>query len=127
MIDCGPMLDLYALHSAPGYHSYVPGVGALCRSEDVLGAVGRYRNSSGHPTSYAVVGYQPWRWGSWRVGAYTGVVTGYRPYPVPMAAALLSIPVGPGEIQVSMIPSVHNVTPALVAISYSWSIKWPQN
>jgi hypothetical protein len=113
-MDCAPQLHLAAWHSAPGYHSAVPGIGVLCRESDYLGGAGVFSNSVGRTSAYAIMGAQPWRVGGVRVGAFAGFATGYRKGVVPVAAGYVTFGNG---VSLTLVPRIKNVTPATVGFS----------
>ena len=125
-MDCLPHLHLAAYHAAPGYRGDTPGIGALCRQADWLAGAGVMRNSVGATSFYAAAGWQPLRIGPVRIGVYGGVING-DPYrdgaPFPFVAGLISLPTGPAEWHLSLLPAVPNISPATAGLSVTWSFK----
>lgn len=123
-MDCLPHLHVAALHapSEVKYHSFTPGIGVLCRADTLLAGAGMYSNSVGDLSKYAIVGWQPLRYGPWRVGAVAGVVDGYARHQGgygPMGGLAVSY----GALNVIAWPRVKNYTPAGLAISFTFSLK----
>ena len=114
-MDCLPHFHLVALHAERGYRSEIPGIGILCRQDQYLVGGGVYRNSIHRDTAYLAAGWQPVQFGMLRLGALAGMATGYRDYPVPVAAGLISI----GHIHLTLVPKVRDTTPATLAISFT--------
>jgi hypothetical protein len=124
-MDCLPHLHLAAYHAAPGYRGDTPGIGVLCRQADWLAGAGVFSNSIGQASKYAVAGWQPWRIGPVRVGAYAGVIDGYRyknSDAFPFAAGLLSLPIGHAELHLSLLPQWRDISPATVGLSITWRL-----
>lgn len=114
-MDCLPHFHAYAIHGEPGYRSGIPGIGALCRDGERLAGAGVYSNSLGKGTAYAAGGWQPWTIGNVRIGALAGLATGYRPHPVPLAAAFVSV----WHVHLTLIPKVEGKTPATAGLSFT--------
>jgi hypothetical protein len=114
-MDCLPQVHVVAIHAEHGYRSEIPGLGALCRKGDFLAGAGAYRNSLGKSTAYIAGGWQPLTYGSVRAGVIVGLATGYRPHPVPMAAAFVSV----WHVHFTLIPKVEGKTPATAGISFT--------
>lgn len=121
-MDCLPHFHVAAYHADAGYNNDTPGAGVLCAlSPDVRLAAGTYFNSIRKQSAYAGAAWQPWGVGPLRVGAYAGVVTGYRAGAMPFAAAVASIPAGRAELHLIGIPAVPDVTPATAELSVSFN------
>ena len=118
-MDCLPHIHLVAIHAEPGYRSETPGIGALCRKGTFLAGGGAYRNSVHRDTAYIAGGWQPLELGRVRVGAIVGVATGYRDYPIPLAAAFVSV----WNVHFTMLPSVPGATPATLGISFTLDLR----
>lgn len=121
-MDCLPQLHIAAIHDQSGFRSATPGIGALCRDGIYLGGAGYFSNSEGGRSAYAILGAQPWRIGTVRVGAFGGWVTGYKMHPsgMPWGAAAFSLPVSDYEVHLTVIPRVDKVTPLTAAFSITW-------
>jgi hypothetical protein len=117
-MDCLPHIHLVAIHAEPGYRSETPGVGALCRRETFLAGAGVYRNSVHRDTGYVAAGWQPWELGAMRIGGIAGIATGYRDYPVPVAAVFLSV----WHVHLTLLPKVPGATPATLGVSLTLAI-----
>lgn len=118
--NCGLHVHVAAYHSEPGFNTATPGVGVICdtRFEDVRAGMGVFRNSIGRPSVYVGAAWQPLRLGSARIGVFGGAITGYRDYPLPMAAGLASLPLADKTVlHLTVLPSVKGLTPATVAFS----------
>lgn len=124
-MDCLPQLHLAAIHDVAVYRGDTHGLGVLCRlsgaNDAWAGGVGRFINSVAGYSNYASMGYQPWRVGGVRLGAFAGVVNGY-PYKdggyFPYGGAIATIPVPFGEVHVVGIPTTPR-TPATLEFSVS--------
>lgn len=118
---CAAHVHLAAYHAEAGYNNETPGLGVLCDfSEDVRVGAGAYHNSLERASVYAGATWQPLRVGLVKLGAFGGIVTGYRTSAMPFAAAVASIPAGPVELHIIAIPPVQNVTVLTLAASVSF-------
>jgi hypothetical protein len=54
-----------------------------------------------------------------KVGAFAGMATGYRQYPIPMAGLAFSW----NGLNFAAIPAYQNVTPAVIEMSYAFDFK----
>lgn len=122
MMDCLPHFHVAAYHAEAGFRSATPGIGALCRKGDLLAGAGVFSNSIGNASLYAIGGWQPWRIGEARVGAFAGVINGYRRGAMPFAAAAVSVPYRDGELHFTVIPKVSNLSPLTVGFSFTWRL-----
>lgn len=113
-MDCLPHIHVAAIHASHGYHSFTPGLGVMCEAKYLLGG-GVYKNSMGHTSKYVAAGYQPWRVGEVKIGAIGGVVSGYLPGVVPLAAVFVSY----RDMHFTFIPEVKTKTPAVLGISFT--------
>ena len=78
-IACALQIHIAAIHTQAGYNGDTPGIGLLCPiANNTRFAVGTYHNSVRAQSNYAAAVWQPLQLGPVRVGAMTGVVTGYR-------------------------------------------------
>lgn len=124
--QCAPHINAFAIHQEGGYENTTPGLGVMCRSDTLLAGAGRYRNSVAQWSNYAAVGWQPLRLGQLRAGAFAGVVNGY-PYKngayFPFGGLIASHPWQfdkmRGEIHLTFIPKVQNISPATLGVSYT--------
>ena len=122
-MDCLPHIHTVAIHAEPGFRSVVPGIGVLCRKNDLLLGAGRYFNSVGRPSNYLITGYQPWHIGSVRFGAVAGVDDGYPfrdGHVIPLAAAVMSIPLSWGDAHVLILPTVGKTSPLTFQLSFTF-------
>ncbi|MBT0570764.1 hypothetical protein KIK84_10525 [Curvibacter sp. CHRR-16] len=123
-MDCQPQLHLAAYHSQPGYRSDTYGLGLLCALDaDFSLAAGHYSNSIGRPSNYGAVAWQPWVVGGARLGGFAGIVSGYRRDPIPIGAAVVTIPAifhTQAHVHVTMIPHVDGYVPDTLEISFSF-------
>jgi hypothetical protein len=118
---CAIQLHIAAYHAEPGYNGNTPGVGLLCPvSDDWRLAAGTYNNSLRKQSVYAGAAWQPVRLGPVKTGVFAGMVSGYQDDAVPFAALALSVPIGPVEAHLMVIPKVQNVSPATMALSVSF-------
>ena len=79
MMDCLPQIHIAAVHAQPGFETFTPGIGVLCRNaEDWLLGGGFVRNSERRLSTYAMGGWQPLRIGPVKVGAVLGTISGYK-------------------------------------------------
>lgn len=124
MIDCTPQIHVAAIHAEAGYRSEVPGLGILCVKEDLILSAGRYSNSVGTMSNYAVVGTYLGTISGIRYGIVGGTVNGYAATNggdyMPMAAAVATIPLNGFNIHLTMVPRVPNYTPAFVQFSITF-------
>ena len=118
-MDCLPHLHLVAIHAERGYRSEIPGIGVLCREKKSLVGGGVYRNSVHRETAYLAAGWQPVEAGMMRLGVIAGMASGYRDYPVPIAAGFVSI----GHLHLTLVPKVRNTTPATLGISFTLDLR----
>lgn len=122
--DCLPHIHVAAVHAERGYHSGIPGIGVLCRKNELLVGAGVYQNSvkgdgPRKTTAYVAGGWQPLQLRGVRAGLIVGLATGYRPGPVPLAAGFVSW----RHVHFILIPPVKDVTPATAAVSFTWGWK----
>lgn len=120
-MDCLPQIHVAAIHapSEVEHKTFTPGIGVLCRIETVSFGAGVYSNSVGKPSKYATGAWQPFKIGPVAVGAFAGVVDGYRANNggfIPMAGLAASW----GHIHVIAWPKYKDYTPAVVAISFTF-------
>ncbi|WP_291015032.1 hypothetical protein [Hydrogenophaga sp.] len=120
-MDCLPHIHVAAIHapSEVEYKTFTPGIGVLCRKSDFFGGVGVYSNSHGNRSFYASSGWQPIKVGPVAIGAFAGVVDGYRRGGgkfVPMAGLMASW----GHIHVIAWPRADKESAAGAAISFTF-------
>jgi hypothetical protein len=121
---------LYSLHestSDPDITNRTPGVGFMRRTETHwLAGGGVFRNSIGRTSGYAVMGKQ-WEFGPVRVGGIGGLTHNYKGNNggvVPMAAGLVTVPLGDRlAFEFIAIPRVRDYTYATLNMSLSWRLK----
>lgn len=119
-IACALQIHIAAIHTQAGYNGDTPGIGLLCPiANNTRLAVGTYHNSVRAQSNYAAAVWQPLQLGPVRVGAMTGVVTGYRRDITPMAALAITVPVRSIELHLVAVPAVSNASPATAALSFS--------
>jgi hypothetical protein len=119
--DCAVQLHVAAYHAAPGYRGDTPGVGALCDAGgDLRVAAGTYLNSQRKQSAYVGWAWQPIALGVARVGVYGGMVSGYRIPLLPVAGAVVSVPLGRVTAHMLIIPEVRDITPTTAAVSFSF-------
>ena len=103
-----------------------PGIGLIRRQGDWLAGGGIFRNSIGRWAGYAYGGWQR-PVGPVRVGGIAGVTHHYHANdggPVPLAAALVSLPITPNVmIELVGIPRVKNFTYTTLNVSVAWRFK----
>jgi hypothetical protein len=122
-MDCLPQLHVAAIHAEPGYNSVVPGLAILCKEDNVLLSTGIYQNSIGKRSNYIVGGQYLGSINKIRYGYIAGIVDGYAVNDgnaIPMAAAIVSIPLDNMQIHLTFIPPVPHYTPMLVQFSVSF-------
>ena len=73
-----PQIHVAAIHADPGYRVFTPGIGVLCREESLSGGMGFYANSNGGKSAYGMAAWQPIKVMGARLGAFAGMVNGYR-------------------------------------------------
>jgi hypothetical protein len=79
---------------------------------------GRFNNSVHRNSNYAAIGWQPWRWGAWKIGAALGVMDGY-PAVDNGNSFFAALPLASYEgkrfgVNLAVIPSLPNIDGALV-------------
>ena len=125
-MDCLPQLHIAAIHAEPGYNSVVPGIAVLCslpELNNLIGSIGTYQNSIGKRSNYIVGGQYLGHVGTIKYGYIVGFVDGYPirdGAPIPMGAAIVSIPMQEGQLHLTIIPPVPHYTPMLVQFSVSF-------
>ena len=122
-MDCLPHIHVAALHapSEQQFRAFTPGLGVLCKEADWRFGAGVYRNSVARTSKYAMLGWQPFHVGEGRIGAFVGVVDGYRANsggPIPMAGLALSWK----HFHIAAWPSFRQYTPATVAVSFTFDL-----
>lgn len=121
MAPCALQLHIAAYHAEPGYNGNTPGAGLLCPVSDHWRlAAGTYLNSLSEQSVYAGAAWQPVRLGPVKAGVFAGLASGYKDEAVPFAALALSVPMGPLEAHLMVIPEVKDVTPATLAFPVSF-------
>ncbi len=119
--DCAIQLHVAAYHASPGYNGDTPGAGVLCPiGTDLQAAAGTYYNSVRKQSEYMGIAWQPIHLGPVQVGAYGGMVSGYKIPLLPMAAVVISVPLGRIGAHVLLIPEIREITPAVAALSVSF-------
>lgn len=89
---------------------------------DLMLAIGVYRNSIAKTSAYTGMAWRPLKLGPVQLGAFGGMVSGYRQHPIPFAAAVASVPVGGMNWHLTMIPQ-NKYSPLTVGLSVSWAIQ----
>lgn len=118
--NCGLHVHVAAYHSQPGFNTATPGLGVICDIpiEDTRAAAGVFRNSIGRTSAYAGLAWQPLHIGPASIGVFGGAITGYREYPLLMAAGLVSLHLAHSTtLHFTVLPSVKGLTPMTVALS----------
>lgn len=126
LADCGPQLHIAAYHSKdPGYYNNsTVGIGLLCEITPITTlAVGTFRNSYYRQTNYVAAVWQPVNIKGVRVGAITGLATGYNDNVVPLLGGVASIPVGPFAVHVVSLPPATMADAIASELSISWKFK----
>lgn len=122
MIDCTPHIHLAAYHASSDYNNHTSGLGVICAGprENVRIVAGGYYNSLRRDSYYAGFVYQPMTFGTLRLGAMGGLVSGYQTRVVPMAAAVASLPIGKTEWHLTLVPPAYESSPAVAELSVSF-------
>ena len=122
-MDCLPHIHVAALHapSEQKFRTFTPGIGVLCKQGDLSAGAGVYSNSVGDRSKYVMGAWQPLRMGPVNVGAFAGIVDGYKANRggfVPMAGLALSW----GHVHIIAWPKYKDYTPAVVAVSFTFDL-----
>jgi hypothetical protein len=118
--------SLHADTDDPDITDHTPGVGLMRRTENhwLVGG-GVFRNSIGRTAGYFIGGKQ-WELGPVRAGAIGGITHNYRGNRgglVPMAAGLVTVPLGERlALEFIAIPRVRDYTYATLNLSLSWRL-----
>lgn len=120
-MDCLPHLHLAAYHAEARYNSSTTGIGLICPWEQNLSwGIGTYYNSVRRQSTYAGLAWQPWGLGPVKVGAFGGVVTGYRDAVMPMVAGVASVSLGASAWHLAYLPAVPGHSPDALEMSVTW-------
>jgi hypothetical protein len=110
----------------PDITDRTPGLGLMWRTDrHWLVGGGVFRNSIGRTSGYLIGGKQ-WEWGPVRVGGLGGLTHNYRGNdggPVPLAAGLVTVPVGERRaLEFIAIPRVRDFSYATLHLAASWRL-----
>ncbi len=118
-MDCAVQLHLAALHSQPGYESFVPGLGVLCDTDTLIVGAGEYKNSVNRQSAYAFGGLPVYKARNMSVDAILGYATGYIPNLTPIIGVSVSYAFKGYAIHALVTPAFDSV-PAVVQFSVSF-------
>ncbi len=123
-MDCLPQLHTIAIHAEDGYRAAVPGLGILCKQKSNIAGIGFYQNSIGRQSEYLFAGRYLWRYKSASIGLIGGAVTGYwDSKPSPLGGLVASISTRHGGVHFIGAPTVKNLTPAFVQVSFTFNLE----
>lgn len=118
--------SLHADSNDPDITDRTPGIGLMRRTENhwLVGG-GVFRNSIGRTSGYFIGGKQ-WELGPVRAGVIGGITHNYRGNGgglVPMAAGLVTVPIGDRlAVELIAIPRVRDYSYATLNLSLSWRL-----
>jgi hypothetical protein len=122
-MDCLPHIHVAAIHDSAGFQSATPGIGVFCTREKedssaIMGA-GILENSLGRTSVYGMYGWRPLSVGPVKLGAFGGVITGYKKAADVFVGLSASVPFNRGEVHLLLLPNVPRISPTTLGLSFT--------
>jgi hypothetical protein len=108
--------------SSEKYNEHNPGLGFTLDQGKWSYSLGYYKNSVYRDSAYVSAGWSTEVLPYARLGFIAGVVTGYKPYPVPLVLPRLSLSTERARINIMAAPAIPHVTPAVIMFSTQFTL-----